>query len=298
MGRQMTCVCLVLTIVGAPRVSKAQERRLQEQNPASIPTELAVALIEGSEYSGRQPRVVVGHAPDGMLPSVMSLEGGTVLGGLTSERGTIVVFAFTLPPNQVVLSADRQLRARGLTPPPPPPDANRGGFVSSGFGYGGGGASGYCADSTGVALASLPAPGGGTYLKITQLRNQQYNFCVPRDERWRMMAMPTLKFPTLLPPPGMSSMGAGAGSGGNSASTSGHLTGPLKPAELVAHYRTQLDAAGWRTRTPVAMGDDAAIVYVEASDSTRIVWHGMMTALQIAPSEVEVEIKMMKSRER
>ena len=298
MSRRVRCVCLVLMIVGAPRLSRAQERRLQEQNPTSIPTELVVALLEGNEYSGRQPRVIVGLPPDGMLPSVMSLEGGTVLGGLTSDRSTIVVYSFTLPPNQVILAADRQLRARGLTPPPPPPDATRGGFISSGFGYTGGGASGYCADSTGVALAALPAPGGGTYLKITQPRNQQHNFCHPRDERWRIMAMPTLKFPTLLPPPGMSSMGGGGGSGGNSASTSGQLTGPLKPVEVVAHFRTQLDAAGWRTRTPVAIGDDAAIVYVEASDSTRIVWHGMMTALQIAPSEVEVEIKMMKSRER
>lgn len=299
MRGKMTCVCLVLTIVGAPRLSSAQDRRLQDQNPASIPTELAMALLEGGEYGWvRQPRVVVGRAPDGVLQKVTSLEGGTVLGGLTSDRSTVVVFAFTLPPNQVVLSVDRQFRARGFTPPPPPPDANRGGFVTSGFGYGGGGANGYCSDSTSVAIASMPAPGGGTYLKVTQFRNPQYNFCAPRDERWRIVALPTLKFPTLLPPPGMSSMGGGGGSGGNTASISAHLTGPLKPAELVAHYRAQLDAAGWRTRTPVAVGDDAAIAYVEASDSTRVIWHGMMTALRVGPSEAEVEIKMIKSGER
>lgn len=298
MSGRMSCVCLVLTIIAAPRSSRAQERRLQDQNPASIPTELALALLQGGEYGwGRQPRVVVGRPPDGMLQSVMSFEGGTVLGGLTSDRSAIVIFAFTLPPNQVVLSADRQLRARGLTPPPPPPDANRGGFVSSSFGYGGGGANGYCADSTAVGLASMPAPGGGTYLKVTQLRNPQYNFCAPRDPRRGIMAVATLKFPALLPPPGMSSMGGGGGSGGNTTSISAQLTGPLKPAELVAHYRTQLDAAGWRTRTPVAIGDDATIAYVEASDSTRAIWHGMMTALQVGPSELEVEIKMMKSRE-
>lgn len=298
MSGRMPCVWLLLTIVAAPRLSNAQERRLQEQNPASIPTALALALLEGAGYdSGRQPRVVVGRAPEGMLQSVMSFEGGTVIGGLTSDRSTIVVFAFTLPPNQVILSVDRQLRARGLRPPPPPPEVDRGGFVSSSFGYGGGGASGYCADSTGVAVASVPAPGGGTYLKVTQPRNQEYNLCTPRDMRWRIMAMPALKFPALLPPPGMSSMGGGGGSGGNSTSISAHLTGPLKPAELVAHYRTQLDAAGWRTRTPVTIGDDAAIAYVEASDSTRVVWHGLMTALQVSPSEVEVEIQMTKSRE-
>ena len=292
MSPRMTCFCLVLAMVAAPRSSRAQE-----QNPASIPTDLALALLEGGEYgSGRQPRVVVGHAPDGLLPSITFLDGGTVLGGVAYDRNTVVVFAFTLPPNQVILSVDRQLRARGLTPPPPPPDANRGGFVSSGYGYGASFGTAYCADSTGITLTSIPAPNGGTYLKVIQLRKQQFNFCVPR-ERTRMFAASELKFPTLLAPPGMASQGGGAGSGGNSSSISTHLIGPLKPGELIAHYRAQLDAAGWRTRAPVSSGEEAAIMFVEATDSARVVWHGMMTALQIGPSNVEVEIKMMKSRE-
>lgn len=47
----------------------------------------------------------------------------------------------------------------------------------------------------------------------------------------------------------------------------------------------------------MSSGEEAAIAYVEAADSTRAVWHGMMTALQIGPSNVDVEIRMMKSRE-
>ena len=81
--------------------------------------------------------------------------------------------------------------------------------------------------------------------------------------------------------------------GGRNASISASLSGPLKPADLVAHYRKQLDAAGWRTRTPVTSGEDAAIAYVEATDSTGVVWRGMMTALQSGPSEVEVGITMV-----
>ena len=293
MSRRMTAICVVLAMVAAPRLSRAQDRRLQEENPPNIPTALAMALLEGGEYGwGRQPRFVVGRAPEGMLKDVTSLEGGTVLGGVSYDRNAVLVFAFTLPPNQVILSVDRQLRARGLKPPPPPPDANRGGFVSSGFGYGGGSA--YCADSTSIRLMSMPAPGGGTYLKLIQLRSQQFDFCVPRP---RMFAGPEFKFPNLVPPPGMSSEGGGSGSGGNSSSISTHLSGPLKPAEVIAHYRTQLDAAGWRTRPPLTSGDELAIAYVEAADSTRVVWHGMMTTLQVGPSEVSVEIRMLKARE-
>ena len=287
---RLTIFCLAL--LAAP----LRAPMAQDPNTASIPAELATALLEGSSYGlNGQPRIVVGRAPEGMVQSATSLEGGTVLGGATYGRSAVVVFSFTLPPNQVVLSVDRQLRARGWTLPPPPPDANRGGFVSSYYGSGSGYA--YCADSTGITLASMPAPRGGTYLKLTQVWNEQFNFCVPRD-RARIFGGPEFKFPSLLPPPGMTSQGGGGGSGGNSSSITARLSGPLKPAELLAHYRTQLDAAGWRTRTPVSIGEEAAVAYVEAADSTRAVWHGMMTALQLGPSDVEVEIKMMKARER
>ena len=290
---RVTCVSLVLTIVAAPRLSNAQERRLQEQNPASIPTELALALLEGAEFgSGRQPRIVVGHAPEGMLESVMSFEGGTVIGGLTSERNAIVIFAFTLPPNQVVLSLDRQLLARGWTPPPSP-ESTRGGFVSSAYVSAFGNV--YCRDSMPLFVTSLPAPAGGTYLKLAQRRDRDF-VCRPREgERFSAVEF---KYPVLLVPPGMSSHSSGSSSGGGSSSINTRLTGPLKPAEALAHYRAQLDAAGWLTRSPGTSGADAAIAYVEAPDSTKVVWRGMLTAVQIAPSEVEVEIQMRRSRER
>jgi hypothetical protein len=288
---RMTCLCLVLTMVGLPRSPRAQE-----QNPPSIPTELVQALLGRGEYDpARGPRLFVGRAPDGMPQSLTSLEGGTVLGGMEDGRSAVVVIAFTLPPNQITLSADRQLRARGWTQPPPPPEANRGGFASSGYGPAFGNA--YCTDSSSVTLTSMAAPRGGTYLKLTQLRNQQFSFCRPAD-RARMFGGSEFKFPTLLPPPGMMSHGGGSGMGGNNASISTRLSGPLKPAELIAHYRAQLDAAGWRTRAPVTTGEDAAIAYLEATDSAHVVWRGIMTAFQIDPSNVDVQIQMVNPRER
>lgn len=289
MCRSMRCVCLAIAIVGAPRVSNAQE-----QNPQSIPTELVLALFDRGDYdSGRRAtRIIVGRAPDGMPQSLTSFDGGTVLGGARLAQNAVVVIAFTLPPNQILLSVDRQLRARGWTSPPPPPDANRGGFVSSN-GFGSPFGTTYCADSSGIALTSMPAPSGGSYIKITQLRNQQFNFCIPR-QRDRIFPGMELTFPTLQPPPGMISHGGGSGMGGNSSMISARLTGPLKPADLIAHYRSQLDAAGWRTRTPVTTGEDAALAYVETTDPTGVVWRGVMTSVRSAPSDVEVEIKMFK----
>jgi hypothetical protein len=291
MSPRIRCFCLMFTIVASSRVSRAQD-----QNPPTIPTELVQALLGRGEYDpARGPRLFVGRAPDGMPQNVTSLEGGTVLGGMEDGRNAVVVIAFTLPPNQVTLSVDRQLRARGWTPPPPPPDANRGGFVSSGYSSPFGNA--YCTDSSGLTLTSMAAPRGGTYLKLTQLRNQQFSFCRPGD-RARTYGGSEFKFPTLLPPPGMVSQGGGRGMGGGSASISTRLNGPLKPAELIAHYRSQLDAAGWRTRAPVASDDDAAIAYVEVSDTARVAWRGIMTAFQVAPSRVDVQIQVVNPRER
>lgn len=286
MGVRLTCIVLTLTTGAALRTATAQN-----QNPASIPTDLALALFDRGEFgSGRgATQIVVGQAPEGMPQRLTSFEGGTVLGGARFGQNSVVVVAFTLPPNQVLLSADRQLRARGLMPPPPPPDANRGGFVSNAD-YPSPWGNAYCADSATVMLGATPAPNGGTYLRVSHTRNQQFGPCT-RGRQSSMFEMP-LKFPTLLPPPGMASHGGGSGMGSNNASASARLTGLLKPADIVAHYRAQLDAAGWRTRTPITSGDEAALTYLEATDSTGTVWRGVMTAVQWATSEVEVEIEM------
>lgn len=292
MGVRLRYVWLALTIAAVPRAASAQV-----QNPATIPTDLALALFDRGEYDGgrRGAQIVVGRAPDGMPQSLTSFEGGMVLGGARFVQGLVVVVAFTLPPNQVLLSVDRQLRARGLMPPPPPPEASRGGFVSNAD-YPSPWGNAYCADSATVLLSAMPAPNGGTYLRFSHNRNQQLGICT-RGQRSSLFEM-ALKFPALLPPPGMISHGGGSGMGGNSASVSAHLTGLLKPADLIAHYRAQLDAAGWKTRAPATTGDDAALAVVEAIDSTGGAWRGVMTAIQAGPSEIEIEIKMFKSSGR
>jgi len=255
-------------MMGAPRWSRAQE-----QNPTTVPTELALALLDRGEYESerRTTRLIVGRAPEGVPRNLTTFEGGTVLGGVEYPQNSVVVIAFSLPPNQVLLSADRQLRARGLTPPPPPPGADRGGFVSSTFPSAWGNV--YCTDSATVMVSSAPAPAGGTYLKISRGRTQQFSACSPRRER-SAFGETGFKFPALLPPPGMTAHRNGSGIGGRNASISAGFNGPLKPADMVAHYRKQLDAAGWRTRTPATSSEEAALAYVEATDSTGVVWRG------------------------
>src|SRR5689334_7487107 len=119
--------------------------RAQEQ-PATIPTELALALMERNldAYGSRMPAIIVGHAPDGMPSSLTTLQGATILGGLADLHGSVVVLKSSLPPNQVLTAFDRQLLGSGWDPPPPP-DVERGGFVSNMYTSSG---SLYCSDSS------------------------------------------------------------------------------------------------------------------------------------------------------
>src|SRR4051812_28875694 len=55
-----------------------------QQQPATIPTELAVALLDhGESQSGnRTPRIVVGRAPAGIPASLTQAEGAVIVGGV------------------------------------------------------------------------------------------------------------------------------------------------------------------------------------------------------------------------
>src|SRR5881628_2536809 len=124
-----------------------------QQQPPTIPTELAVALLDhGESQSGnRTPKIVVGRAPSGIPSSLTTAEGATVVGGVEYPRSSIVVLSYTRPPNQVVLAFDRELAASGWRPPRPVenPYGAEGGFVSSEYftGMDGAPATMFCSDS-------------------------------------------------------------------------------------------------------------------------------------------------------
>jgi len=264
-----------------------------QQPPTTIPTDLALALLDhGGGISGeRSPKIVVGKAPDPIPASLTSLEGAVVAGGLEYPQTAIVVLAFTLPPNQVMLTVDKQLTARGWKPPPPPPTESSG--FSAGYSFMGGNA--YCADSAAATVSYSPAPKGGTYLKVQYFRNKERSVCATRTEfgfRQRLF-----KFPALLPPSGMIQGRGGSGSDGDNAETSAHLRGVLAPPVIVAHYVKQLDSAGWKLGATVTSGA-AAISSAEVKDSDGVLWLGAITAWRVGADEIEVAIRMSRPSDR
>ena len=267
-----------------------------QEQPATIPVDLALALINQfpDAYGSRPPVIVVGRAPAGLPSSITSLPFASVLGGLVDSRGTLVVLKSTLPPNQVLTSFDKQLTAAGWGPPPPPPNQDRGGFIGSP--YEGSFGNIYCADSSAVTVDYSPTPQGGTYLKVRHTLDVERNFCTPH--RVAMMAqLPALKFPVLLPPPGMVQRSGGGGSGGDQISTSAQLFGPLQPTDVIPHYVKQLRAGGWKMGNLASSGD-VSIVSAEVTDPEGKLWRGALMARRISDTELEVSMQMNRATGR
>lgn len=280
----------LVVLLSAPRVA-AQEQ------PAMIPTALAVALLDrGESASGnRSPLFVVGHAPPGMPASLTTLEGGEILGGVEGERAATVVFVFTRPPNQALLAADKQFVARGWRPPPPPPGSDRGGFVSMSYGFGPTSGSWYCGDTGLATVGYAPAPMGGTYLSVRYQRDRSSTVCEPRRsfEDFRAEQLP---FPRLIAPAWMTQMGGGGGGGGDNTETSTRLTGPIELQDIVVHYLKQLDSAGWKVGTLATSG--VVTIAQVATTHRGKAWTGALVATRLGPSEIDVAIRMARPRER
>lgn len=263
-----------------------------QEEPATVPTDLALALINQfpDAYGSRAPIIIVGRAPEGLPSSITSLPFATVLGGLADSRGTLVVLKSTLPPNQVLTSFDKQLTAAGWGPPPPPPNENRGGFVASPSAGPFGNI--YCEDSSAVTVDYSPAPQGGTYLKVRYSRDPQSSFCAPRHVR--IMELPSLEFPRLLPPAGMQQRGGGSGRGGENVSTSAELMGPLAAVEVIPHYLKQLQAAGWKAWSLASSGD-VSVASLEATDKEGKLWRGALLAQRVNENQLRVSIEMTRA---
>ena len=274
--------------------SVATRHALGQQQPATIPTELAAALLEANDdaYGSRMPTILVGRVPDSIPASLTSAPRATILGSVQSSRVVTIVLKSTMPPNQLLTAFDQQLMASGWAPPPSRAD-ERGGFVSSYYSSGWGGF--YCGDSGSVGVSYSPAPGGGTYLKVRYSGNKQLGICSPAP--MHAFAERLLKLPILRSPPGMMQRGGGGGSGSNQVNTSARLIGPLGPADLLEHYLKQLAAAGW-TMGSVATSGDVTIASATAKDAEGLQWNGALLAQRLASNELEVTIIMARPSER
>ncbi len=255
--------------------------------PASIPIELARAMV-GSPFgeSEGRTRFFVG-APPGGLPSAIAIpEGARIVGGRISESGVTAVLAMNGQASIALDSITARMTRAGWKMPPMEP---RPGFVQ----YGPRGAGAWLCSDSAVVMANPAGRGtNANYLTVTHRRRERFDACEPRAQDGRFE--PDLEIPALQPPPGVRSMGGGGGGGGRDIHSATRLETTLDPTALLAHYAPQLRAAGWTVGATIGAAD-AAVAVAEARDSRGQQWRGILSALAWSNEPLRrVELRMSR----
>lgn len=241
-----------------------------------IPRDLVLALVSyGAGVGGANLRV--GQAPDDIPPELVP-PATEVLGSMTQFENVIIVLGMRESPDSAIGTMEERLVSAGWTrPPAPPARAVPRGFVSSDFPVGpmGGAPSMICKGDEFVNLSSMYRSSGGTLLKVAFNRGGRYSPCRQRREDgsfrspYEEAPIPTLRAPTAA----MTTEGGGmSSSSGNQVTVSTRLSTQLKTAEVIAHYDSQMKAAGWAAIGDGALDFLAARTYQKKDEKDRTWW--------------------------
>ena len=90
--------------------------------------------------------------------------------------------------------------------------------------------------------------------------------------------------PTLYPPRNTSIVDANIGGGRNYSEASARLKTELRPAQLMAHYGTQLRADGWDPRSEPSGADVVGQTWA-IQDRRGKAWVGLLVAIAVPDSD-------------
>jgi hypothetical protein len=280
--RPETVWLLALASFAIALPARAQER------PASIPTDLAIALIgPGSPSFSGAPRFSVGKAPDGFPAMLVPPAPISVVGGMWSGDGGSIVLAVPSAPGEAVATVERFLSDSGWRRPEVP-DESRGGFQPSHTGR----ATYFCRGDEMLTFGPTAGAPRGTYVRVNYLGDAQNASCRIRRTQTTTWT-PELPFPRLRAPAGAVSNGGLAGGGGDRLDASTRLYHRTTPEEVAAHYASQLEAGQWKVGLP-GVGAGVVVRSLEAADPKGQPWRGTLTAILLTPGELEVSIRMFR----
>lgn len=189
-----------------------------------------------------------------------------IVGGMTSGDRIVAVFADST--RRLATVFEPLFEQAGFTRPPPTP--------GSGFSGGSGPYSYFCGDSGTVSATPLTGA-NRTFVRVSfqRMHGERAGFCRPFE---RTVTQHQLDLPELRPPAGVRVTGSQGGSGDNGVTSSADITGAaLVPSAILAHYASQLLAAGWTGATP-AISERVAAQFFEAKDASGATWQGVITA--------------------
>lgn len=293
-------VTLAMLVGTAPlALSAAQPPGGRGAQPEMIPRDLVLALINYGAGMGGGNDLLVGRAPEDIPPELVPPKS-EIVGSLTQFENVIVVLGVPEAPDSAIGVMESRLLAAGWTrPTPAAPRPVPRGFVAADFPGGamGGMPNVVCRGDEFVTLTSMYRNSGGSLLKVTFNRGGRYSACRQRTETTTYRSpYEEAPVPVLRAPTGAMMTGGGgmSTSGSNDFTMSARLSTRLKPAEVVAHYDTQMRAAGWSQRGDGSVEFLAARTYQKKDEKERT-WSATLSAIKV-PDGLEQDVALHLSR--
>lgn len=240
---------------------------------------LALALLAprymGAE-STAEPQLLVGELPPDLPFGIPLPEGAQVLGALLGGMPTIAIET-SLAPEATIDFYRTALAAEGWSEEASP------GFGRGGFVHSAGNRVAMVTFDRGEAEPSLritcfETPGDVTSLQI-------HVAGPPHEPHFRERRMlghgPMNLLPAIMPPPHSTQQGGGGGSSDNHVDSRATLDTNLDVQAVGAHYRTQLERAGWQLSASGESSPVAWSTWTFKDDDTEP-WSATFAALQQA----------------
>jgi hypothetical protein len=241
---------------------------------------LALALLAGrfSMEIGQDRELLVGTLPPN-LPFVLPLpDGAQLLGSYVTSEPT-VVFETALAPDAVLDFYRGQLLPMGWSIEDPFGHSQCGGFVHTMLHGDRRGMTFFQHGPEGPSLnvACLSAPNQPITVHVDWrpegiMRGRRLPSRIRRED-------PMSVLPPIYPPDGARQQGGGGGSSGDQVYTHGTVESHLDIPALAAHYRGQLERAGWQAGESGESGPVAWSAWTFTDDEGEP-WRAMFVALQ------------------
>ena len=286
----------LLSVLAAPFVPSTAlvAQRTPQRQPATIPSELAAALLTGPRPyfldTGGVPLFTVGHAPDYFPRSLIPPRPMVVLGGMwTGSGGSVVVTLPTRDPDPMA-TVERALADSGWTRPQSEPQ--RGGFTTASSP---GRAPTLCRrDNEAATLAPAYSATRGSSVRIDYVGDFGAPQCTVRVRTPAFVPTDVLVVPTLQAPAGAVASGASiTGGGGDRVEAGVRLATSLAADEIAQAYVAQLELAGWKAGVG-AQGAGVVVRPLTYTFPSGAIWRGALTVLVLSPTGRDVTVRMAR----
>ncbi len=267
----------------------APPSRAQRDNPPTIPTVLASALVNGfSSVLGESFRFVVDRVPEGWPRALMPPASLHTIGGVAI--GSLRVAVFSLPRSADVTGGYLALLTRAGFKPFITPQSS-GGFVSATAEL-----TSFCDDSSMVSVVTVDSTASTRWIAVTHASGSMSTGCDAGGAA-NVRAASSLDLPRLRAPRGVTVRTTSSGEGSTHVETTAKLDTSLTVDAVIAHYAAELATAGWTVSAKPLVGDGVAMRQISVRDKKGADWRGVLLLITSGDTH-ELTLRMTKAGEK